>query len=50
MRGVVNILADRHLERDRVTLGLIKRIDAEERQRQVGRETARQSGFAGGAG
>ena len=49
MRGV-NILADRHLERDQVTLGLIKRIDAEERQRQARRETARQSGFAGGAG
>ncbi len=50
MRGVINILADRHLERDHVTLGLIKRIDAEERQRQARRETAPQSGFAAGAG
>ena len=50
MRGVINILADKHLERDQVTLRLIKRIDAEERQRQAGRETARQSGLAGRAG
>jgi NAD(P)-dependent dehydrogenase (short-subunit alcohol dehydrogenase family) len=50
MRGTINILADKHLERDQMTLRLIKRIDAEERQRQAGRETARQSRFAGGAG
>jgi hypothetical protein len=50
MRGTINILADKHLERDQVTLRLIKRVDAEERQRQAASETARQSGLAAGAG
>jgi NAD(P)-dependent dehydrogenase (short-subunit alcohol dehydrogenase family) len=50
MRGTINILADKHLERDQVTLRLIKRVAAEERQRQAARETARQSGLAAGAG
>ncbi len=50
MRGAINILADRHLERDQVTLGLIRRIDAEERQRQAETQTAQQSGLAGRAG
>lgn len=52
MRGVINIAADRHLERDHVTLELIRRIDAEERQRQAGRNvpsaTAKKSASAGG--
>ncbi len=45
MRGVINIAADRHLERDHVTLELIRRIDAEERQRQAQTQTPQQSGW-----
>ena len=52
MRGVINIAADRHLERDHLTLELIRRIDAEERQRQAGRNvhsaTAKKSESADG--
>lgn len=39
MRGAVNLAADRHLERDQEALRLVKRIDAEERQRLARRNT-----------
>ena len=50
MRGAINILADRHLERDQETQRLIKCVDADERQRHARRETTRQPRSAAGAG
>lgn len=34
-RGIINILSDAVLERDREVLALVHRIDAEERQRRL---------------